>query len=97
MNSSNNFTNTFVLQPVMAENSANLHDTVALEAFRQLGTNNAGENFHHLGVEMTKHIINLQAKLAWDFADAFMRERYERHCVKATGIDLNELMKKSNV
>lgn len=73
---------------------ANLHDRVALEAFRQLGTNNAAENFAHVTVEMTKHIVNLQAKLAWDFADAFMRERYERHCIKATGINLEDLVKK---
>ena len=31
------------------------------------------------------------AKVAWLFADEFMRERYERSCVKASGVDLSKL------
>ena len=38
--------------------------------------------------------VNFVAKRTWDFADAFMRERYERMSVKATGININDLVKK---
>lgn len=36
------------------------------------------------------------AKVSHEFADAFMRERYERTCIKATGINLKDLVKKSD-
>lgn len=38
-----------------------------------------------------KSLANGIAKVSWDFADSFMRERYERASVKATGIKLDDL------
>ena len=81
-------------QPDVESIEGKLWNEVALEAFKQLGINNVAENFLHLSEETIANIVELQAKLSFEFADAFMRERYERMCIKATGINLQDLEKK---
>lgn len=58
-----------------------LRDQVALIAFDNLMSETAAEHLSHRSATMVDVIVKLHAKLAWDFADAFMRERYERESV----------------
>ena len=54
-------------------NITELHDKVALITFNQI-----------LGEIRERQLdpdVDFVAKRTWDFADAFMRERYERECV----------------
>lgn len=66
-----------------------LRDQVAAAAHKELvvGT---GEYLMRTSENSVKAIAEGHAKVAWDFADAFMRERaerYEKLCVKATGLE----------
>lgn len=78
--------------PVENEVSS-LMDDIAVTLFKRLSTVESitaticnGESY--------KDLANGIAKISFDFADAFMRERYERNSVKATGINLNDLISK---
>lgn len=67
-------------QPVMQEVS---------EEGEDLYTQVAGIMFGAIVNEFqTSKSPELTAKTSFDYADAFMRERYGRMCVKAAGVDL---------
>lgn len=62
-----------------------LRDEVAKIAFT-----NTLENLNELNFEKNcslKTITTHVATVSWEFADAFMRERYERSCVKFNNIN----------
>lgn len=64
-------------------NTTVLRDEVAKIAYtamvQELGTNARG-----LKGDVVHAVAKTVAKVSFDFADAFMRERYERTCVKAS-------------
>ena len=74
-------------------NLTKLYDEVSVIAYtaivQELGTNVALLTDDQI-LDASKTI----AKVSHEFADAFMRERYERTCIKATGINLEDLVKK---
>ena len=74
-------------------NLTKLYDEVSVIAYtamvQELGTNVALLTDDQI-LDASKTI----AKVSHEFADAFMRERYERTCIKATGINLKDLVKK---
>lgn len=77
---------TYVLQPVMKSDETRdslmlLRDSIAESTFIQLGENMNVESFFNKNQVATENIAKLRAKLAFDFAEAFMRERYERGCL----------------
>lgn len=71
-----------------------LRDKIAAIVFEQIIIDNGMKDIVHISEDSLKHISKGLARIAHDFADDFMRERYERMCVKATGINLEDLVKK---
>ena len=71
-----------------------LRDKIAAIVFEQITIDNGMKDIVHVSEDSLKHISKCLARIAHDFADDFMRERYERMCVKATGISLEDLVKK---
>lgn len=75
------------------ETTSKLRDEVAKIAYAavvsELGTNipqSLSESLEHL-----KLASKAAATVSWEFADAFMRERYERSCVQTAGVDLDKI------
>ncbi|AWN08617.1 hypothetical protein HOT32_gp34 [Erwinia phage Faunus] len=83
----NNLVSSQALQ-MMAENKdinlEELRDKVALVAFNALLTDAAK---HYDSSVPIKEIV---ARAVWDFADEFMRERYERECVLRVNLQPNQ-------
>lgn len=71
-----------------------LRDKIAAIVFEQIIIDNGMKDIVHISEDSLNHISKVLARIAHDFADDFMRERYERMCVKATGINLEDLVKK---
>lgn len=71
-----------------------LRDKIATIVYEQILVDNKMRDIVCIDEASLKHISKGIAKIAHDFADDFMRERYERMCVKATGINLEDLIKK---
>lgn len=71
-----------------------LRDKIATIVFEQIIIDNGMKDIGYVGKDYLSDISKGLAKIAHDFADDFMRERYERMCVKATGINLEDLVKK---
>ena len=71
-----------------------LRDKIATIVFEQIIIDNGMKDIVHVDKDYLSDISKGLAQIAHDFADDFMRERYERMCVKATGINLEDLVKK---
>ena len=71
-----------------------LRDKIAAIVFEQIIIGNGMKDTVNVDKDYLSVISKGLAKVAQDFADDFMRERYERMCVKATGINLEDLVKK---
>lgn len=70
-------------------NIAELRDRVALVAFEQLMVGTTSQELASKTKVMSETIAKLNAVLAFDFAEAFMRERYERECIARSGMKAN--------
>lgn len=66
-----------------------LRDEVAKIAFEKLMSETTAKDLAHKTPVMAEHIAKLHATLAWDFADAFMRERYERESIARSKMQAN--------
>lgn len=71
-----------------------LRDRIATTVFEQIIIDNGMKDIAHISKDSLDKVSKSVSKIAHDFADDFMRERYERMCVKATGINLEDLVKK---
>ena len=84
------------LEAISASSGVNLtklRDEVSVIAYTAM-VQELGTNAGHLTDDQILRASKTVAKVSHDFADDFMRERYERMCVKATGINLEDLVKK---
>ena len=85
-----NFTNDFILQPVVATGETQtLRDDIAKMVYGQLVKDL--REVPKLSPDILDGIAVGMSKIAFEFADKFLRERYESQCIKATGINLDEL------
>lgn len=84
-----------VFTPAIAANpTQTLRDEAALCVFQQIIKDNGMSDVFSQTENFTGIVSKGVAKLAYQFADDLLRERYESQCIKETGIDLNDLVKK---